>query len=54
MIVDQQHAAAPDREADAMQRQGIELAQRPEIMVGRSAFAHVVLGMDLEPADVGG
>ncbi len=47
-------AAAPNREPDAVERQGIALADGAEIMVGRPAVAHVVLGVDLEPADVGG
>jgi hypothetical protein len=45
---------APDRQPDAMQRDGIAFADCAEIVVRRPALAHVVLGMNLEPADVGG
>jgi len=45
---------APDRESDAMQRHRIALAYGAQKMVGRAALPHVVLGMNLEPADVRG
>ena len=41
-----------DRQADAMQRQRIAVADRRQIAVRRPAGAHVVLGVDLEPADI--
>src|SRR5262249_2477635 len=43
-----------DRQPDAVQRQRIAIADRSEIAVRRAAGAHVVLGMDLEEADIGG
>ena len=42
-----------DRQADPVQRQRIALADGAEIAMRRTAGAHVVLGMDLEPADIG-
>jgi len=49
-----ERAVAPDREPDPMQRQGVELADRAEIVMRRSALPHIVFGVDFEPADVGG
>src|SRR5262245_23562662 len=46
-------AAPADRQPDAMQRDGIAFAHGSEIVVWRPALAHVVLGMNLEPANVG-
>ncbi len=42
-----------DREADAMQRQRIALANGGKVAMRRTAGAHVVLGVDLEEADIG-
>ena len=40
-----------DRQADAVNRQRIEFAQRAELRMRRSAGAHVVLRVHLEEAD---
>ena len=40
-----------DREADAMDREGVVLAQPFEHRVRRAARAHVILGVDLEEPD---
>jgi len=48
------HAAGrSDRQADAMHRQRIERADAFQEVMRRTAGSHVVLGMDLEPADIG-
>ena len=48
-----ERAVRADRETDAVQRDRIELADGFEVTVRRAARAHVVLGVDLEEADVG-
>src|SRR5262245_15684216 len=45
-------AGSADRQPDAMQRDGITFADGAEVMVRRPALTHVVLGMNLEPADI--
>ncbi len=48
-----QRCRAADRQPDPVQRERIGLPDGLQIAVRRPARAHVVLGMDLEPADVG-
>jgi hypothetical protein len=48
-----ERGTAANGKPDAVQRHGITFADGSEIMMRRPALAHVVLGMDLEPADIG-
>lgn len=43
---------APDRKTDAVQGQRVALADGGELGMGQTALAHIVLGMDLEEANV--
>jgi hypothetical protein len=49
-----QRAYRADRQAHAMQRQRIKLADRRKITMRRPARAHVIFGMNLEKADIRG
>ena len=46
-----ERTGGPERQADAVQRQRVVFADGGEIAMRRSARPHVVLGMDLEPAE---
>src|SRR5690606_35260657 len=46
-------AGCSDRQTDAVKRERVPLAYPLEEMMRRTACAHVVLGMNLEPADGG-
>jgi hypothetical protein len=48
-----ERTAPADREPDPVQREGIALADGGEVVMRRPSLAHIVLGVDLEPADVG-